>query len=139
MTPDGETGCAFCRMSQGRIVHHNELAYAIRDAYPVTPLHTLIIPRRHVPDYFCLSEVEAVACNRLLEEAKREIEKIDPRVSGFNIGINVGETAGQTVFHCHLHLIPRRKGDVKNPRGGVRHLIPRRGDYVRNKAGDVAG
>ena len=132
MNPDKENGCLFCEMPKRRVVHNNDLAYAIRDSYPVTPLHTLIIPKRHVADYFRLSEAEAAACHKLLLEAKREIEKLDSLVSGFNVGINVGEAAGQSIFHCHFHLIPRRKGDVEHPRGGVRHLISGKGNYRKD-------
>lgn len=120
-----EPSCAFCEMPPGRIIFVTELAYAIRDGYPVTALHTLIIPKRHTPDYFFLGRSEINGCNELLRKAKQEIEEKDPTVCGFNIGINNGEAAGQTIFHCHMHLIPRRKGDVENPRGGVRRVVPR--------------
>jgi diadenosine tetraphosphate (Ap4A) HIT family hydrolase/5-methylcytosine-specific restriction endonuclease McrA len=126
---DREMGCLFCEMPSGRIVIDNELAYAIRDGFPVTNLHTLIIPKRHVKDYFGLRAPEINACNQLLKILKDDIEKSDKTVTGFNIGINNGETAGQTIFHCHIHLIPRRAGDVKSPRGGVRHTIPGKGSY----------
>lgn len=101
----------------------------MRDAYPVTPLHTLIIPKRHVSNYFELGQAEINAINQLLLEVKASIETEDAAVSGFNIGMNNVEDAGQTVFHQHTHLIPRRTGDVENPRGGVRHLIPGKGAY----------
>jgi diadenosine tetraphosphate (Ap4A) HIT family hydrolase len=130
MIQDNDKSCVFCLLSERKVIHHNELAYAIRDTYPVTPLHTLIIPKIHVPYYFNLSRDDAYACHKLLDEAKRAIERIDPSVSGFNIGVNVGATAGQTIFHCHIHLIPRRKGDVSNPRGGVRHLISGKGNKL---------
>lgn len=130
MIQGDDKNCVFCLLSERKVIHHNELAYAIRDTYPVTPLHTLIIPKRHVPCYFDLNRSEVYECHRLLGEAKLGIEKIDPTVSGFNIGINVSETAGQTIFHCHIHLIPRRKGDVSNPRGGVRHLISGKGNKL---------
>jgi len=76
-----------------------------------------------------LGRPEVNACNRLLDDLRNEIMKTDERVVGFNIGTNVGEAAGQTIFHCHIHLIPRRKGDVENPRGGIRQVIPGKGDY----------
>ena len=126
---DREVGCLFCEIPADRIILENELAYAIRDGFPVTDLHTLVIPKRHVKDYFGLRVPEINACNQLLEKLKADIESTDSSVSGFNIGINNGETAGQTVFHCHIHLIPRRVGDVENPRGGVRHLIDGKGYY----------
>ena len=116
-------------MPKERIISENELVYAIRDKYPVTPLHSLIIPKRHVVDYFSLTKDELLSCDVLLKEVKDSIQSDDELVEGFNIGINSGEVAGQTIFHCHIHLIPRRIGDVENPRGGVRHLIPGKGDY----------
>ena len=121
--------CLFCFMPKERIISENELVYAIRDKYPVTPLHSLIIPKRHVVDYFSLTKDELLSCDVLLKEIKDSIQSDDELVEGFNIGINSGEVAGQTIFHCHIHLIPRRSGDVENPRGGVRHLIPGKGDY----------
>ena len=121
--------CLFCFMPKERVISENELVYAIRDKYPVTPLHSLIIPKRHVVDYFSLTKDELLSCDVLLKEVKDSIQSDDELVEGFNIGINSGEVAGQTIFHCHIHLIPRRIGDVENPRGGVRHLIPGKGDY----------
>ena len=104
------------------------MAYATQDKYPVAEGHTLIIPKRHVKDYFGLFQAEINAINALVIEEKEKLGK-DTSIEGFNIGVNCGEVAGQTVFHCHVHLIPRRKGDVKNPRGGVRHVISGKGDY----------
>ena len=121
--------CLFCEIPQERIIASNGLAYAIRDGFPVTSLHTLIIPKRHAVDYFELTKEELLACDELIHQLKESIIKEDPAVIAFNIGMNAGEAAGQTVFHCHIHLIPRRKGDVENPRGGVRHLIPNKGFY----------
>lgn len=126
---DREAGCLFCEIPRQRIILENELAYALRDGFAATEMHSLVIPKRHVKDYFGLYSPEVNACNQLLEKLKADIEATDRSVSGFNIGMNNGETAGQTIFHCHIHLIPRRKGDVENPRGGVRHLIPGKGDY----------
>lgn len=124
-----QSDCLFCETPRERLVSENKLAYAIRDSFPVTELHTLVIPKRHVVDYFELSRPEVNACNRLLEEMRHEIKGSDDRVVGFNIGMNAGEAAGQTIFHCHIHFIPRRSGDVENPRGGVRHVIPGKGNY----------
>lgn len=90
----------------------------------MTELHSLVIPKRNVESYFELGSAEINACNRLLCEVKKQIESSDTTVTGFNIGINNGESAGQTIFHCHIHLIPRRDGDIENPRGGVRGVIP---------------
>jgi ATP adenylyltransferase len=121
---DRESGCIFCEITDERIIAENELCYAIRDGFPVTEHHTLIIPKRHVVDFFDLYQPERNAAHSLLDQMKRSIEELDGSVSGFNVGINAGEDAGQTVFHCHVHLIPRRKGDVENPRGGVRGVVP---------------
>lgn len=107
----------------------NKLAYAIRDGFPVTSMHTLIIPKRHLRDYFELQNDELVSCSELIHSLRDEMIKLDSSITGFNIGINNGESSGQTIFHCHIHLIPRRDGDVPNPRGGVRHIIPGKGDY----------
>jgi len=92
-------------------------------------LHTLVIPKRHVSSYFDLGQGEVNACTQLVDKARREIKIADAGVTGFNIGVNDGESAGQTVFHRHIHLIPRRDGDVEDPRGGVRHTIPGKGYY----------
>jgi diadenosine tetraphosphate (Ap4A) HIT family hydrolase len=124
-----ETGCIFCEIAPERVIAENELCFAVRDGHPVAPLHTLIIPKRHVADYFGLYQPERNAAERLLSMLRSEIMQLDPAVSGFNIGMNAGETAGQTVFHCHVHLIPRRAGDTENPRGGVRGVIPSRQHY----------
>jgi diadenosine tetraphosphate (Ap4A) HIT family hydrolase len=126
---DESSECLFCRIAPGRMIAQNDLAYAIRDGFPVTPLHTLVIPKRHVADYFGLEAEELLAIDRLLHQLRAEILVHDPAVTGFNVGMNVGAVAGQTIFHCHVHLIPRRAGDVKNPRGGVRHVIPGKGFY----------
>ena len=124
-----DAGCIFCEVDSDRIIAENELAYVIRDGYPVTALHSLVIPKRHVTEYFDLGQAEINAIHRLIIETKENIQAADGLVTGFNIGVNAGESAGQTVFHCHIHLIPRRDGDVSNPRGGVRHLIPGKGSY----------
>ena len=124
-----QTECLFCSLPSERVIAQNELAYAIRDGFPVTALHTLVIPKRHVEDYFGLSSEELLACDSLLKSLKSDITRTDPMVVAFNIGMNAGRAAGQTIFHCHIHLIPRREGDVENPRGGVRHVIPGKGFY----------
>jgi len=124
-----EPGCAFCEMPKDHVLAEAELAYAVRDAFPVTPLHTLVIPKRHVRGYFELGRAELNACHRLLDQEKGAIKRADASVEGFNVGVNDGEVAGQTVFHCHIHLIPRRTGDVVDPTGGVRNVIPSKGAY----------
>jgi diadenosine tetraphosphate (Ap4A) HIT family hydrolase len=126
---DRDAVCVFCSVPAERIIADNSLVYAIRDGFPVTPLHTLVIPKRHVVDFFGLTDAELLACNELLKACKAQIQSQDPEVAAFNIGMNAGAVAGQTVFHCHIHLIPRRVGDVANPRGGVRHVMPGKGHY----------
>tara|TARA_R110002095_G_C4223404_1_gene237298 strand:+ start:113 stop:1099 length:987 start_codon:yes stop_codon:yes gene_type:complete len=124
-----EKNCLFCEITKDRVIAENELAYCIRDGFPVTKHHTLVIPKRHIANFFDLGQAEINAIYQLMHDEKNTIEKIDNNVSGFNIGVNSGESAGQTIFHCHIHLIPRRSGDVKEPKGGIRHLIPGKGSY----------
>jgi len=123
------SSCIFCDLDKDRVMLSNKLVLSFRDNFPVTPLHTLIIPKRHIKDYFELTQDEVIACYEIIKRLKQDLTKEDPSIEGFNIGINSGEVAGQTIFHCHIHLIPRRKGDVENPRGGVRHIIPGKGFY----------
>jgi diadenosine tetraphosphate (Ap4A) HIT family hydrolase len=118
--------CDFCAPDAARVFLESGSAYALWDLFPVTEGHALVIPRRHARDYFDLTVDELLACDALLRQARQLLVVQDPSIDGFNIGLNVGEVAGQTVFHCHFHLIPRRRGDVENPRGGVRHLLPHR-------------
>lgn len=116
--------CIFCEIEPSRIIKSNELAFVIYDGFPVTEYHCLVIPKRHAETYFHLTDDEREACHQLLVEMKDTIQAEDNSVDGFNIGMNSGHSAGQTIFHCHIHLIPRRPGDVENPRGGVRGVIP---------------
>ena len=127
-TKDSSKTCIFCEIDQSRITNQNTLAYVIADKFPVARGHTLIIPKRHVRDYFGLNDPEITAINSLILEEKEKLS-LDISIEGYNVGANCGEVAGQTVFHCHIHLIPRRKGDVKNPRGGVRQIISGKGNY----------
>jgi ATP adenylyltransferase len=124
-----EAGCIFCEMPADRVIKENELCYAIRDGYPVTDLHSLVIPKRHVADYFELYQPERNAIEQLLHELRAEILSADNTITGFNVGINAGKSAGQTIFHVHVHLIPRRDGDMEEPRGGVRGVIPEKQTY----------
>ncbi len=130
---DPNNPCLFCNVEKSGCAYENELAYASYDSYPVTEHHCLIIPKRHIKDYFDLSNEELVACNDLVQIVKKEIIKKDPSVKGFNLGTNIGKVSGQSILHCHLHLIPRREGDVNNPQGGVRSVIPNKQHYKRNK------
>lgn len=118
--------CPFCRPDD--ILFENDLAYARPDLYPVNPGHLLIIPRRHVADFFLVTEAERAALLSLLDETKHHLD-IEYAPAGYNIGVNVGAAAGQTIFHVHMHLIPRYQGDMENPRGGVRGVIPSRQSY----------
>jgi len=121
--------CKFCRMQDLTIIAENKTVYAIKDSSPVTLSHMLIIPKRHCCDYFEMSRKERCHAHELIEKLKDRILRNDSSVRGFNIGVNCGETAGQTVFHAHIHLIPRRHNDIPNPRGGVRGVIPDKMNY----------
>jgi len=126
---DPNNPCMFCKDPRG-VSLERELAFSARDTYAVSPGHTLVIPRRHVSSFFDLSPEEINACMGLIiEERKRLDEEFKP--DGYNIGVNVGPAAGQSIFHVHIHIIPRYKGDVENPQGGVRHVIPKKGHYTR--------
>lgn len=120
--------CIFCNISSERIIAESDLCFAIQDGFPVSQGHTLIVPKRHVANYFDLTEDEIIAMQKMLKEIKTNIDK-KFRPDGYNIGINVNEAAGQTVFHVHMHLIPRYIGDVENPKGGVRGVIPDKQKY----------
>ncbi len=120
--------CPFCILSTERIEFSSLHGMVIRDAFPVSPGHTLVIPRRHVGSFFDIEAVEREALMALLEEAKRRLDK-EFKPDGYNIGINDGSAAGQTVPHLHIHLIPRYEGDRSDPRGGVRWIIPEKADY----------
>ena len=132
MVKDPNNPCLFCNLKESGIAHQNELAYASYDSYPVSDLHCLIIPKRHIKDYFELNNEELVACNELIKIVKDEIYAKDKSVKAFNIGSNIGKISGQSIMHCHIHLIPRREGDVENPQGGVRSVIPKNQHYKRN-------
>ena len=121
--------CPFCNLDMSRVLESNKHALSFPDGYPVTEHHTLVIPKRHVATYFDLTNEERESIHELLNAHRAKILNKDSTVEGFNIGWNCGEVAGQTIFHAHVHLIPRRKNDVENPRGGVRHLIPGKGNY----------
>ena len=124
-----DNGCPFCRVeSEREVIASSALSLAFFDGFPVSPGHTLIIPRRHVASFFDLTKEERQDLLSLLDHVKCIIEeKYHP--DGYNVGVNVGEAAGQSVLHVHMHLIPRYKGDVTNPRGGVRGVIPSKQNY----------
>ncbi len=128
---DPNNPCLFCSIKKDDIVHENHLSYASYDSYPVTKDHCLIIPKRHIKNYFDLNNEELIACNDLIKIIKNEILEKDKSVKGFNLGTNIGKFSGQSIYHCHLHLIPRREKDVDNPQGGVRSVIPNKQHYKR--------
>jgi diadenosine tetraphosphate (Ap4A) HIT family hydrolase len=123
--------CLFCNTSKKEFIFENDLAFVTFDSYPVSQFHSLIIPKRHIQNYFDLTNDELLACHGLLLKIKNKINSDDNTVGGFNIGVNSERIAGQSILHCHIHLIPRRVGDVDNPQGGVRSVIPSRQHYVR--------
>ena len=125
--------CIFCNLNKHKLLYENNLSVAFFDSYPVTNLHLLIIPKRHSPEYFDLFQPEINSINEIIFKAKYEFVKKDNSIKGFNIGINNGNVAGQTIHHCHVHLIPRRYNDVVDPIGGVRNVIPGKGNYLKLK------
>lgn len=122
------TPCPFCTLAEDRILASNELAVATPDGFPVSPGHTLIIPKRHVASWFDTTPEEQLAVIALLGQMKLRLDA-ERSPAGYNIGINDGPAAGQTVRHLHLHLIPRYDGDTEDPRGGVRWVFPHRAAY----------
>lgn len=120
--------CPFCILPKERIIMSNSLGLVIRDGYPISPGHTLVIPHRHVGSFFELDSDERDSLLALLEESKHRLDK-EFKPNGYNIGINDGPSAGQTVPHLHIHLIPRYNGDQEDPRGGVRWIIPEKAKY----------
>ncbi len=131
--PDAST-CPFCSLSPDAFVHEFPLVVAFRDRFPVSPGHTLIITRRHAATYFDTTPAERAAMWEAVEAVQHALSQQEPRPDGFNVGFNAGAAAGQTVMHVHVHVIPRYRGDMDDPRGGVRHVIPSRGNYVAEVA-----
>ena len=124
--------CIFCDKTNCNIISSTKHFFIIRDtAYPVTKHHTLIITNRHVDDFFDLTKDEMSDLDKILKKQKNELEKLDKDISAFNVGVNIGKDAGQSIMHCHIHLIPRRNGDVEDPKGGVRGVIPEKQKYKR--------
>ena len=120
--------CPFCKLTPDRIINSNEFGFVIRDGFPISPGHTLIIPKRHVGSFFEITKEERDSLLTLLDNAKETIDT-EFHPDGFNIGINDGPSAGQTVPHLHMHLIPRFTNDQADPRGGVRWIIPEKAKY----------
>ena len=124
----GDLTCPFCHIDESRIVIKNKVGFVIKDIFPVTTGHSLVIPYRHHCDYFELNHEEKLGLWSLVDETKSSLDSaFNP--DGFNIGINVGEAAGQTISHVHIHVIPRYTGDTPKPRGGVRGVIPEKQAY----------
>ena len=124
--------CKFCRLKNGeqRILFQNKSFYSIYDTNPTTRGHVILIPKRHVASILNLENPEPLDLQECLKDTVKVIKK-EFKPDGYNIGINDGEAAGQTIFHLHVHIFPRYKGDVRNPKGGVRNIIPGKGDYVK--------
>jgi diadenosine tetraphosphate (Ap4A) HIT family hydrolase len=122
------SACPFCKLDQARLVAECESAVAINDGFPISEGHTLVIPRRHVSSVFLLAAAELAALWVFVAEARTALMN-QAGVDGINIGINDGQAAGQTIEHAHVHLIPRRHGDVPDPRGGIRHIMPAKARY----------
>ncbi len=126
---NSEKSCPFCHMDETLIKAVQGTVFAIEDRSPVSLYHHLIIPHRHCETYFDMTDAERRDAARLIDRLREEILEKDAEVTGFNLGVNCGQDAGQTVFHTHIHLIPRRPGDTPRPRGGVRGVIPDKMNY----------
>ena len=120
--------CLFCNLPSKRVIDQCDHTLTVRDGFPVSPGHTLVIPKRHVATFFDITEEEQMAIGRAIQKAKIVLDQ-EFTPDGYNLGINNGEAAGQTVFHLHLHLIPRYEGDCEDPRGGVRWVLPEKAVY----------
>ena len=127
--PNPTIHCLFCKIENLIVIAENKTIYAIRDSSPVSSNHILIIPKRHCLDYFKMTRQEHCDAHKLIEILKDGILEKDPMVTGFNIGVNCGKSAGQTVFRAHIHDIPRWKKYSRNTRGGVRGVIPDKMNY----------
>ena len=123
--------CIFCKLKdiKGEVIDGDEFSFLLEDGNPVSKYHTLIIPKRHFANFFEATSEEIDSIMSLLHKRRAELLEKDKTIKGFNIGVNVGEVAGQTVMHLHVHLIPRREGDTSRPRGGVRGVIPEKMSY----------
>ena len=123
------SACPFCHIEQSRIINDRQSVFAFRDKFPVSLGHTLIVPRRHVADITFMDDLESLESFQLMQSIMAELKKDDASIKGFNIGYNVAAAAGQTVMHAHMHIIPRRDGDVVDPVGGIRGVIPDKRRY----------
>ena len=123
--------CLFCNSKKQKIIYSTKFIYVVRDSFPVTKYHSLIIPHRHISNFFDLNEDELKDLSKTLKKERQSLLNLDKQITGFNVGVNAGKDAGQSIMHCHIQLIPRRKGDIENPRGGVRGVIPSKQKYIR--------
>ena len=123
--------CLFCNKKKQKIIYFSKFIYVVRDSFPVTKYHSLIIPHRHVSNFFDLNNDELKDLSKILKKERQSLLDLDKEITAFNVGVNAGEDSGQSIMHCHIHLIPRRKGDIKNPRGGVRGVIPSKQKYIK--------
>lgn len=129
------TDCIFCNKSKiDNNLPYNYNAYARYDEYPVSPLHMLVIPRKHYDTYFDMPYEVKQDCIKLIDDVVQHLKLKSSNITGFNIGINCGSSAGQTIMHTHIHVIPRYDNDVQDPRGGVRHCIPNKGYYTTHNS-----
>lgn len=130
MAEEADDTCLFCYVQhQDRIVAELDTVFAMKDGHPVTEGHHLILPKRHTIDYFTMTPQEREETSALLVLLQQKLLADDSSITGFNIGMNCGESAGQSIFHAHTHLIPRRDGDTKKPKGGIRGVIPDKMGY----------
>ena len=124
--------CFFCNRAKKESIYSSNFLYVVRDnKFPVTKHHTLIVPHRHVSDFFDLNNNELDDLAKILKKQRHLLLNLDKEITGFNVGVNAGVDAGQSIMHCHIHLIPRRKGDMDNPKGGVRGVIPSKQKYIK--------
>tara|TARA_B110000014_G_scaffold180561_1_gene129908 strand:- start:666 stop:1061 length:396 start_codon:yes stop_codon:yes gene_type:complete len=124
--------CFFCNRAKKESIYSSKFVFVVRDdKFPVTKYHTLIVPHRHVSDFFDLNNDELNDLGASLKKQRQLLLNLDKEITGFNVGVNAGVDAGQSIMHCHIHLIPRRKGDMDNPRGGVRGVIPSKQKYIK--------
>ncbi len=124
--------CFFCNGAKKESIFSSDFLFVVRDnKFPVTKHHTLIAPHRHVSDFFDLNNDELNDLSKVLKKQRQLLINLDKQITGFNVGVNAGIDAGQSIMHCHIHLIPRRKGDMDNPRGGVRGVIPSKQKYIK--------
>ena len=129
---DSKEECFFCNRAKKEAISSSDFLFAVRDnKFPVTKYHTLIAPYRHVSDFFDLNDDELNDLSKMLKKQRQLLLDLDKRITGFNVGVNAGVDAGQSIMHCHIHLIPRRKGDMENPKGGVRGVIPSKQKYFK--------